>query len=138
MFSVVRLNKFKTDMMYELNRKYLDPYPNCTPYIVACELGHFDDFIIFVTIENIDINSTGKNRTGWNGGYTSLLIATQYEHIDIVKYSTFRHDGTFHGDKIKSFLTEKVIDIDNYNDLEIVKKDKEIIKLAESIYKEYL
>ena len=59
-------------------------------------------------------------------------------YIDIVKYSTFRHDGIFHGDKIKSFLTEKVIDIDNYNDLEIVKKDKEIIKLAESINKEYL
>ena len=40
----------------------------------------------------IDINSTGKNRTGWNGGYTSLLIATQYEHIDIVKYLlTFDH-----------------------------------------------
>ena len=92
MFSVVRLNKFKTDMMYELNRKYLDPYPNCTPYIVACELGHFDDFKKFVTIGNIDINSTGKNRTGWNGGYTSLLIATQYEHIDIVKYLlTFDH-----------------------------------------------
>ena len=40
----------------------------------------------FVTIGNIDINVSGKTRRGWNGGYTALLIATQYGHVEIVEY----------------------------------------------------
>ena len=91
------------------------------------EEGYFKPLI--KSISNIEVTNMPRQ------SFPDVYIPNGY--IDIVKYSTFRHDGIFHGDKIKSFLTEKVIDIDNYNDLEIVKKDKEIIKLAESINKEY-
>ena len=92
------------------------------------EEGYFKPLI--KSISNIEVTNMPSQ------SFPDVYIPNGY--IDIVKYSTFKHDGVFHGNKIKSFLTEKVIDIDNYNDLEIVKKDKEIIKLAESIYKEYL
>ena len=58
-------------------------------------------------------------------------------YIDIVSYWTFQVNGKFHGNKIKSYLTNKVIDIDTKLDLEEVKKNKEIKYLSENIKKDY-
>ena len=66
--------------------------------------------------------------------FPSVYIPNGY--IDIVKFSTFKHDGIFHGNKIKS-LTEQVIDIDKYIDLEKAKASLEIKKLADCIKKEF-
>ena len=57
-------------------------------------------------------------------------------YLDIVKYSTFKQDGKFHGDIIKSFITDYVIDIDSKTDLDKASKDKIIINLSEMIKKE--
>lgn len=58
-------------------------------------------------------------------------------YLDIVKFSTFKHDGKFHGNRIKSFITDYVIDIDLKIDLDNALKDKTIINLSEIIRKEY-
>ena len=58
-------------------------------------------------------------------------------YLDIVKFSTFKHDGKFHGNIIKSFITDYVIDIDLKIDLDNALKDKTIIYLAELIKQEY-
>ncbi len=91
------------------------------------EDGYFRPVI--KNISNIEVTNMPRQ------SFPSVYIPNGY--IDIVKFSTFKHDGIFHGNKIKSFLTEEVIDIDKYVDLENAKTNLEIKKLAESIKKEF-
>ena len=90
--------------------------------------GYFNPLII--SISNIEITNMPRQ------SFPEVYIPNGY--IDIVKYSTFKFKGAFHGNKIKSFLTEKVIDIDKPIDLERAIKEPLIKKLAHSIKKKYL
>lgn len=58
-------------------------------------------------------------------------------YVDIVKYSTFKNEGIFHGNKTKSFLTEPVVDIDKNIDLNKAKNDLDVKKLSVLIKKKY-
>ena len=79
-------------------------------------------------MQNIsDIEVTNMPRQS----FPKVFIPNGY--IDIVRHSTFRCNGKFHGMKIKSFITQKVIDIDNLADLEQAKKDKLICDLSNDI-----
>ena len=90
--------------------------------------GYFNPLI--KSISNIEITNMPRQ------SFPEVYIPNGY--IDIVKYSTFKFKGAFHGNKIKSFLTEKVIDIDKPIDLEKAIKEPLIKKLANSIKKKYL
>ena len=90
--------------------------------------GYFNPLI--KSISNIEITNMPRQ------SFPEVYIPNGY--IDIVKYSTFKFKGAFHGNKIKSFLTEKVIDIDKPIDLEKAIKEPSIKKLANSIKKKYL
>ena len=39
-------------------------------------------------------------------------------YVDIVKQNVFKKEGVFHGNKIKVFKTDEIIDIDQFSDLE--------------------
>ena len=56
-------------------------------------------------------------------------------YIDIVRFSTLKFNGKFHGDKIKSFITKKVIDIDNEVDLKFARESTELFELSREIKK---
>ena len=90
--------------------------------------GYF--YPLIKSISNIEITNMPRQ------SFPEVYIPNGY--IDIVKYSTFKFKGAFHGNKIKSFLTEKVIDIDKPIDLEKAIKEPLIKKLAHSIKKKYL
>jgi len=90
--------------------------------------GYFDPLI--KSISNIEVTNMPRQ------SFPEVYIPNGY--IDVVKYSTFKYNGAFHGTKIKSFLTEKVIDIDKPIDLEKAIKEPIIKKLAHTIKKKYL
>lgn len=91
------------------------------------EDGYFNPLI--KSISNIEVTNMPRQ------SFPNVYIPNGY--VDIVRFSTFKKDGIFHGEKTKSFLTEKVIDIDTYSDLEKAKQDSHIKILAKSINIEY-
>ena len=56
-------------------------------------------------------------------------------YIDIVRHSTLKYHGKFHGNKIKSFITDITIDIDDEIDLQSARENKEIFELSKLIKK---
>ena len=91
-----------------------------------------DDYFnpLIKNISNIEVTNMPRQ------SFPDVYIPNGY--IDVVKYSTFKYSGVFHGTKIKSFLTEKVIDIDKHTDLEKAIKEPTIKNLAKSIKKKYI
>lgn len=51
-------------------------------------------------------------------------------YVDIVKSSIILKENLFHGEKIKSFLTDNIIDIDDFKDLENAKKDHNLLEIS--------
>ncbi|MDC3119225.1 acylneuraminate cytidylyltransferase family protein [Prochlorococcus sp. AH-716-K03] len=90
--------------------------------------GYFNPLIRGVS--NIEVTNMPRQ------SFPDVYIPNGY--VDIVKYSTFKFSGAFHGNKIKSFITEKVIDIDKHDDLKKAMKEPIIKKLSKSIKKKYL
>ena len=81
-------------------------------------------------INNIsDIEITNMPRQS----FPKVYIPNGY--IDIVRHSTFKYHGKFHGNKIKSFITAKTIDIDDEKDLQSARENKEIFELSRLIKK---
>ena len=74
-----------------LDAKY-DQFTYGTPFVIACQLGHFDDVKSFIEIAHDAndmtlkeyVNHFGKDTAGSIG--TPLMIAAQGEHFQIVKY----------------------------------------------------
>ena len=89
--------------------------------------GYFSPLIKSTT----DIEVTNMPRQS----FPPVFIPNGY--VDIVRFSTFKYEGKFHGEKTKSFITDPVIDIDKPLDLEKAKDDKQIILLSREIEKEY-
>lgn len=59
-------------------------------------------------------------------------------YVDVVLPKTIRETGTLHGDRIRAFITRKVADIDNMEDVEFAKKllkDKEFQPLINHLKK---
>ncbi len=79
-------------------------------------------------IQNIsDIEVTNMPRQS----FPKVYIPNGY--IDIVRFSTLKHNGKFHGNKIKSFITEKTRDIDDESDLKFARDSKEMFDLSRKI-----
>ena len=78
--------------------RYNNQYPNGTPFIVACETANQEDVKFFVEYylndhngnESLDafINQLGKDSDADDGEemITGLIMASEYEHLDIVRY----------------------------------------------------
>ena len=74
-----------------LDAKYKQ-FPNGTPFVIACQLGHFDEVKSFIEIARDAndmtlkeyVNHFGKDTAGT--ACTALMIAAQGEHFQIVKY----------------------------------------------------
>lgn len=54
-------------------------------------------------------------------------------YIDIVKVNLIKKENVLHGQRIKSYKTEKVVDIDNFEDLQLAIKDPLVMKLSKEI-----
>ena len=91
------------------------------------ERGYFKPLIR--SISDIEITNLPRQ------SFPEVYIPNGY--IDVVRYSIFKLEGKFHGNNIKSYITKKVIDIDNFSDLNSANKDHQILKLSEVIKKDY-
>ena len=54
-------------------------------------------------------------------------------YIDIVKVKLIKKFNLFHGPNIKAYITQKVVDIDNFNDLELAINDPLVRGLSKNI-----
>ena len=77
----------------ELKYKYINEFPDGTPFVVACENGRLADVESFVNNHDMKetgmtrkamINRVGKSCHGLN--YTGLMLAAENEHFHVVQY----------------------------------------------------
>ena len=77
----------------ELKYKYINEFPDGTPFVVACENGRLADVESFVNNHDMKetgmtlkamVNRVGKSCHGLN--YTGLMLAAENEHFHVVQY----------------------------------------------------